>query len=362
MIGSLSGGGAERVLVDTVNNLPKDKFDITVQTIYDEGVYKENIKSHIKYKTIVSVKNAFLRKIANYIIMHYASAKWLYNRFVDDEYDYEVAFLEGLPTKIISKSYHHSIKYAWVHTDLKEYFDSAKVFSNQEEYAKSYKKFDKVICVSESAKNGFIYRFGNIADLKVVYNIVDENEIIKKSMEEADIDKDDMNIISVGRLVPQKGYDRLIKVAARLKEDGYSFKIRIIGDGVLKSHLEKLIYEFGLRENVFLLGYLINPYSYIAKSKVLVCSSVAEGFSTVVTEALILGTPVITTDCSGMREIFGGYRCGEITDNDQEGLYNALKKILKEPHVIHDYKKNATEAGARLKMNKRILEFLKLFE
>lgn len=78
----------------------------------------------------------------------------------------------------------------------------------------------------------------------------------------------------------------------------------------------------------------------MSKADVFVCSYTAEGFSTVATESLILNTPIITTNCAGMRELFGGYECGVITENSIDGLYNGMKAILDDNSLIEKFKLN----------------------
>ena len=91
-INTLHGGGAEKVLVDLVNNMDPEKYLNTVQTLIDKGVHKNALKDHVQYKSIL--KNAKLSKW----VIKLMPAKLVYNLVVKDNYDYEVAFLEGYPT------------------------------------------------------------------------------------------------------------------------------------------------------------------------------------------------------------------------------------------------------------------------
>ena len=135
----------------------------------------------------------------------------------------------------------------------------------------------------------------------VKYNPVDRDDIIKKANQPIDnlnlnLNTNNIKLVTIGRLEEQKGYDRLLKVMHRLKIDGLDFNLWIIGQGSKKNELEAYIKDNGLTENVHLLGFQSNPYNYLKTSDAFVCSSRSEGFSTVVTEALILGKPVITTN------------------------------------------------------------------
>ena len=114
LIDSLPGGGAEKVLIDLIENLDKSKYDITVMTTIEGGVYVENIKKYAKYKSIFkdlttptnsihSFYNKAIKKLRSLFLKHIPS-KWLYKKFIDDNYDIEIAFLEGHATMILGSS------------------------------------------------------------------------------------------------------------------------------------------------------------------------------------------------------------------------------------------------------------------
>lgn len=98
----------------------------------------------------------------------------------------------------------------------------------------------------------------------------------------------------MGKLTKNKGFDRLLAVVRRLREDGMPVHLYLLGEGPMRTELERYIAENALENSVTLLGYQTNPYKYVAKCDLFVCSSFAEGFSTAATEALIVGTPVCT--------------------------------------------------------------------
>lgn len=364
LIGSLEVGGAEKVLVDTANMMADNGYDVTVQTVIDRGALKSRLNEKVHYRTIVKSKNRYVKSLRLKLYAKFISPKYVYNRYVKRDYDYEAAFLEGMPTKIISAS--NNKKYAWVHINLMNSFGSISDFKNTDEYKKAYEKFDKVICVSEDVKNGFIERFGNIVPIEIKYNIVNTDAVIEKSKENFDDEnswnKDIFNFVSVGNLSERKAHDRLIRIAKKLKDNGYKFVVRIVGDGVNKGVLESLIDDLDVSDCVKLVGMKENPYPYIANSDVLICSSFEEGFSTVVTEAFILQTPVITTDCSGMREQFGEFDCGKIVPNDENDLYSAMEEYVNNSEIRNVYKDNAKKKSEVLTGASRKQSLLMLFE
>lgn len=330
LINTLRGGGAEKTLVDFANNLPDNQYDITVQTIDNSGVYINQLNSNIHYKTINNQKG-FIRKIFNHILTFNLSAKWIYNKFIKNDYNIEIAFLEGLPTKIIGASTNTKAKkIAWVHTDLMSYFDSVSVYKNISENKICYQRFDKIACVSDSVREKFIERFGNMGSkVQTVYNIVLDDVIRTKAVESIKEFKHDFPIVvSCGRLCEQKGFDRLLHIHKKLLDENIQHYLWIVGDGDLRLQFETYIKENNLMNTVKLLGFQANPYKYIKNADLFVCSSVAEGFSTVVTESAILGIPIISTDVAGAREPRDYPRCYKVVENNEDSLYLAMKQIL----------------------------------
>ena len=334
-IESLCGGGAEKVFTTLLKHIDKSKFDITVLLVTETGIYVDEVKKYCNVKSMLpdyNKLNNFFDKIKyklDYKFIYSADSKKVYKKYIRKEYDVEIAFIEGFATKLIANSPNKSSKkYAWVHTDLINNPWTEIVYESVGEERKCYKKFDKVFCVSSNVKDAFDKKY-NTNNSLVQYNPVDEKEIIQKSKEFTVYKQADLQLVTLGRLVPQKGYDRLLRCVKKLKDQGYnSFHIWILGDGIEKEELEKYIDVHGLRKFVTLLGFKENPYPYIAASDGFICSSRSEGFSTVATESLILGKPIYTVDCAGMKEIFDDIACGIIVNNDQDSLYKLLKIIL----------------------------------
>ena len=333
-INTLHGGGAEKVLVDLVNNMDPEKYRITVQTLIDAGAHKNVLKDHIHYKAIL--KNAKLSKW----VIKLMPAKLVYNLFVKDKYDYEVAFLEGYPTRVIAKSTDKNAKrIAWLHTDLFRFPDSENAFTGYFTEKAAYQKFDRIVCVSNSVKESLIKKY-DIAGSKIstVYNVVDDEQIrLKADQAESVIERPDGPlIVSVGRLIAQKGYDRLLRIHKSLMDDGLQHTLWIVGEGEKRPELEAYIQENNL-QNVLLLGFQNNPYVYMAKADLFVSSSVAEGFSTVITESVVLGVPVLSTNTAGACEPVEAPRCSVVVETEEE-LYQSIKRVLTDPSEMKKLK------------------------
>ncbi len=361
LINTLDGGGAEKVLVDVVNALSDDGYKVTVMTVIDRGVFKERLAPSVTYKSIVRIKNAWMRHALAYAVAFIMPAGLIHKLFIGNDYDCEVAFLEGLPTKLVGASKNkQSKKIAWVHTDLINAMDADNLFNSEAKRIRCYKKFDKIICVSESVRKSFVKRFGNFENVEVKYNLIDDEAIREKAKKRIE-SPTNMRIVSVGRLEKEKGYDRLLKIAKGLKDEGFAFELLIVGEGSERINLEQYMKENGLKETVRLPGFTDNPYPYMQSADFLVFPSRIEGMSTVVTEAIILGKPVVVSNCSGMHEILGDSRYGVIADNTEKALYSAVKRMLIDKSMRKHYETTAMERSHYFTKNARLMEIEELF-
>lgn len=341
-IENLSGGGAEKVLQNLVNNMDKEKFDITVQTVWREDSEKY-LNENIRYKYIYPCYS----KLNNYKYRLNVLLKTIYPRYIKDSYDIEVAYLECGATKVISTSTNKNAKkIAWVHCDL------SKKISNINDFKKKsvnwYKKFDKVVCVSQDVEKSFKSIYGDEFDTEVIYNVIDDYSIKEKADETTDdysFDKKYPTIVSVGRLSNQKRFDRLIEAHKLLLDNGIMNNLLIIGEGNEREGLEQFIISSGVQSTVTLAGFRSNPYPYIKKADLLVCSSDYEGFSSFVAEGLILGKAIVTTDCNGMKELLGSSQYGIITECDAKALSKGIKRLLADNSLKEAYERNAMERG-----------------
>lgn len=307
LIYSLCGGGAERVLVETVNRLPKDRYDVTLMTLFHDDTRAGMLSPEVHYRPALRVKNGRAQKILSGIMQYIIPPKWLYRWFFRSDADVEVAFMEAFPTKILAYSTNqHAKKYAWVHIDVQTYTKQDRLFRSMRHQKACYERFDGIYCVSENVQEAFSAKFGLTERVHVAYNMLDEQAIRRRKDEPVDdIPKGEFLMVSVGSLIPRKGFERLIHVCGLLKSRGYHFHLLILGKGELYEDLAEQVIDEHLQDSVQLLGFRDNPYPYMAAADLYVCPSYVEGFSTVVSEAVVLETPVVTTDCSGMREILG---------------------------------------------------------
>lgn len=354
MIHDLAGGGAEKVLVNLVNNMDDNKFDITVMTLFSGGVNEQFLKSHIK------LTSCFRKTFpANSHIFKLFSPENLYKKFIKEKYDIIVSYLEGPTARIVSGCPDKDTKLvSWIHVEQHSKAQLSSSFRNFSEAEKCYNKYDMTVCVSEYVKRDFSDILDFKKPIQVLYNTNETNQILEKSAEKIEdyvFDESSKTIVAVGTLKKSKGFDRLIRVHKRLLDNSIDNKVIILGQGSEKDNLLNLINECGVNNSCKLLGYNTNPYKYIKKSDIFVCTSFAEGFSTAATEALILGTPVVTVEVSGMKEMLGeNNEYGIVTENDEDALYDGIKKMLTTPNMLEEYSAKAKERGKAFSTKKTV--------
>ena len=353
----ITGGGAEKVLRTLVNNMDQEKFDITVQTI-ELAEPEQYLAEGIRYKAINRCKTAFGKKLFHYWVRLCAELKWLYPLYVKDNYDIEVAYLEFGPTKILAGSTNQKAKkLAWVHCDLEK-----KTMADPEKVRRQYQNYDKVVCVSETVKRSCRKVIGDSTDAVVVYNVNDETDILHKSAEHS-VDKPEaVTFLAVGRLSYEKGNDRLLDACKLLLDDGYDFRLWLVGDGPEREKLTAQVSKQGLTDRVTFWGFQQNPYPYMRAADVIVTPSRYEGFSTVVTEALILGRPVVTTPCSGMDELLGDNAYGLITEDSTEGIYRGMRRMLEDQTLREHYARKAAIRGKEFSKDTLVKQTEQFFE
>lgn len=345
LITNLAHGGAERVLVNLANNLDRSRYDVTVMTLFDSGINKKYLAEHIHYKYVFPKTFHGIKYITKLL-----PRSVLYRFFIKERYDYEVAYLEGPPAKIISGCpYGETKKAAWIHIEIDTDHGFTEGFLNHADAVDSYSRFDRIVCVSETVKEQFEKISGIYENLTVKYNTNETDKIRQLATENCnDINYGDgiPTLCSVAKIEYTKGYDRLLSAHKKLIDEGYPHRVYVIGIGSEKHNLEEKAAELGVRDSFQFIGFRENPYQYVANCDLYVCSSRREGFSTAVTEALIVGTPVVSTECSGARELLGDHdEYGIVVENSGEGVYQGMKRMLSNPALLEHYKEQAKLRG-----------------
>lgn len=331
IIPTLGGGGAEKVLIDILNNMNYKKYNVTLLLHCKSGVHLESVNSNVKIKNIYDpnkFKARYIHSIYYRIVMYLYNQfpKVLYSLLIRHKQDVEIAFLEGEAVKFLNNSNNeNSKKIAWIHTDFNTF--DRKILKDNFKY---YQCIDKVVCVSNDAKKSFQSVYPEYKDkATVIYNLIDKETIIKKANLSHDNKLSKNTILGIGRLVKEKRFDVLIKAHKLLLEDGINNELVIIGNGNEEENLKILIKELGIEDSVKLIGFKANPYPYIKQCDVFVLSSEVEGFSLVLCESIILGKAIVSTDCTGPREILNDGEFGLLSPkNDEINLKENIKKLI----------------------------------
>ena len=369
VIESLSGGGAEKVLTVLLKHIDKTRFDVTLCTVVEIGVYMDEVKKYVSCTSILGNPNrkTFLGKawyrFKYKCVYNWLPLIWVYRLFIPQGNDVEVAFVEGFATKLMAASSNKQAKkLAWVHTDLINNHWIESIYQNITEERLSYQKYDQIIGVSKQVTNS-VQKLYHLKNVITCYNPIESDVILKWAGENLSLPskKESLRLVSVGRFVPQKAFDRLLRVVNRLYKEGFSLELWLLGDGEQRPLLEQYIRDKNLETIVTLWGFQANPYPYLQQSDLFVCSSVSEGYSTAVTEALIIGLPVVTTACSGMDELLDNGIYGIITTNDEGALYEGVKRCFTQSDLLNTYKEQAIQYKNRVTLKQQMSHIEELF-
>lgn len=357
VIPTLGGGGAERTLVQILNNYKNDNCDIFVKTLFNEGSLLKQLNKEINYSYVF--KKSFRGNIHFFKLF---SPRFLFRLMIKEKYDIIISFLEGPATRIVSGCGYDAKLINWVHTSPVKDSVLTKSYRNRKELINCYGKFDKTVFVAKTAQTVFFEHFPELAknNSTVYYNPINTVQIKQNLTEDCHtaFDKNEFNIVSVGRLEQVKGFDRLINTVSKINEKSdRKVHLYIIGDGTLRESLKSDVQKKGLTDYVTFVGFQDNPHKYLKQADLYVCSSYREGYSTAVIESLVVGIPVVTTECSGMREILGeNEEYGIITENNESSLQEGMEKMLFDRELYSKYKLAAEKRGKEFDMEKSIEE------
>lgn len=342
--------GTVRALINLVNNLDPEKFEITIKALYrcDFDLAKE-LHSNIKLEKCFGFYFQGFNRIVNLF-----SPKHWYKKFIKEKYDIEIAFQCDLPTKIVGASLNErAVHVEWMHG-----------YGLCEE---PYRKADKVVCVSKYNAERCLKEMNNEVNVTYCYNLNDDKIIFQKACEPIVPALDFSSkkkplFVTVGRLSPEKGYVRLVKIFKILRDEGYDFSLVIIGDGEEKSAIESVIKKNNMTDEIFMTGALNNPHNVTKQADCFICSSYSEGYSTACTEAAILGIPIISTSVPGGAEIINDCRCGLLTDIDDNSLLNGIRRVLQNLEIIEQWKSTLSFTKETFSLKNRVKELNALFD
>lgn len=338
----LNVGGAEKVFLEYLKYFSTKAQSIDVLILTKGGTLENELPSNVKViylrKNPKSIYFRLSARIYRYFSSDILERVALLMKFYNKKYKTIISFVEGNPVRI-----HNSLlkkgKYnlSWIHTDMiKNHNDISKIIKKEVE-KEFYKKVDKVICVSKDAKKSFDQAFSQSKKSITIYNPINIDDIMEKSLE-YEIDLDFRYVCSIGRIEHIKRFDRIIEIAQEVnKLNDEDIRFIIIGYGSEYSILKDIIYKNNLENRVYLLGELKNPIPYIKKSEFLMITSEAEGLPQVMIEALVLSKPVISTNCTGPREVLGEKEYGFTLDYDKNKFSNIVQELFRSNEMKEYY-------------------------
>lgn len=365
VIDSLHCAGAEKSLTTLLSLLNYSKYDVDLQLFGYGGELEELVPKevnilkpmeYIKFSSL-STKNAVIKSLKNmnfkmlssrlkfslairkdnYSNAQKARVYWQKVSNVieknNKEYDIAISYAQGVPTFYVAEKVCAKKKLAWVNVSYK-LEDEDRIF--QEHF---YDKYNKIVAVSDSAKNIFLETFPKYTDkLEIIYDINDA-DFIKKMSDQGQSYNDNytgLRILTIGRLANQKGYDMALEACKILKEKGIEFKWYSLGIGPLKEEIEKYINENNLENNFKLLGVKSNPYPFIKDCDIYVQTSRFEGFGIAIAEARMLNKPVVTTRFDAVYNQMKDRKNGLVVDMNSQGIVNGILELINNKELTNE--------------------------
>lgn len=334
-------GGIQKSLINFLNNIDVDKFKIDVYLFNKEVFYDFTPRKNIKIIFLKSLP--YSNKLIYFSILN----KFVRRYAIKKNYDYAIDFNSYSNECALSViQCNAKKKIMWIHNDIsvkkREEIKYRVLFHF---FKPKLKKYDMFAAVS----SGIIEPFKKEAGIydKAIYtipNFIDAEEIIKKSEEKIDfsVDSNVYNLVSMGRLCHQKGFDLLLNIFADVLEKRKNIHLYIIGDGPDRENLEKQANNLGIKDKISFLGNKKNPFPYLKLMDGFVLSSRYEGQGMVFWEAKALGLPIY------MPKRLEKYNDGLTGYEDLEKALVEAKKTIKTIDDLNEYSSNINEQLEKL--------------
>ena len=365
LISDLDAGGAERVMVTILRHIDRSRFEPILYLSEKTGPLLPLVPQDIKIFSISELK------VPQIVGLTWITFIWRFTRHLKQiRADVIVSFLWHMNRVAIIAG-----KCPWmrVKTAVSERTSTSVYAGGFQNFLRSlvirllYPFADVVIAPSTDIAKDLVLRRNSCEKIRVIHNPVDLAMIRAYASEALDhpwYSGGEDIIIAIGRLGSEKGFPYLIRAMGLLREEGFSCKLLILGEGTERVHLEKLIAELDLTDNIELAGFQENPYKYLARSRVFVLSSLYEGFPNVLAEALALGIPSVATRCpSGPEEIITDEVDGILVKvADEKAIADAIKRILQDETLRKILSENAKKRAEDFAAEKIVHHYERVIE
>jgi len=349
-------GGVEKVILSLLENLDKERFDITFLVNLYQGELRDKVPSHVHYikinkgkedfsnHSIIQKGQLFLRSLR--IKFFETFPTWIDKIYLNQKFDIEIASTYSDFAPVLGSSNKQSKKLGWFHSDI----TFPKLQPIVPKILNQIPEFDYFIFGSQQTKDIFTetYPNFNLPDNQVILNAIPIKEIKEKAEEFVpDFGTSDPVFVSVGRLHSRKGFHKLIEVHSQLIKDGFPHKIIIIGDGEEKENLSNLAQSLGVEDSFILMGSLLNPYPHVKNADFFIMPSESEGWPLIIADTLILQKPIISTAVGGIPEMITHQENGFLINYDSKEIYNAMKEFMTNPNLIETLQENLKKSESQ---------------
>lgn len=355
-IPSLEGGGAERVMVTLANAMASRGFAVDLVLGVARGPYLKSVSASVR---IIDLKTGRMIKALLPLVRYFRSARPAATL---------AAITHASVVALVARALARSRTRLVVSERSTISVDAAHTQGalSRLTYAlvpSLYALADGICTVSQAASLD-LARFSGLPSTRVqtIYNPFDLMRIGALAAETPDhpwlaVGQPPV-VLAIGRLVPQKDFSNLILAFKQLRTTHIA-RLLILGEGEMRASLDDMVAQHGLESDVQFPGFVENPYSWLARSKLFVLSSIWEGLPGVLIEALACGVPVVSTDCpSGPDEILQGGRWGRLVPvGDVGALASAMAQTLDTPLQQHP---NVRQRAADFEQDRAVDAYLKI--
>lgn len=379
--GHLDAGGCERSLIDVLKNIDYEKYNVDLLLLEHLGDYYDELPKEVNV-ILCSLDEAFgnlasclIKTIKRkdwfsllfrlyYMLGHklnYCFLKKLKKLFreVKDTYDIVIAYRPGIYTELAAFTFMGKKKISWWHHGCMNFSGKAADILGM-----AYRQMSSIVVVSSSSAQLVAEAFPDIkSKIKVIPNMIVTNELYDKStqFDPEEFQKSTFNIVSVGRMSPEKNMIICPQIAYLLKKKGINFRWVLIGDGVEERKVETAISQLKLENDIIMVGKKSNPYPYIAKADLMVHPSLVESQGITLLESMVLRTPIVAVATLGPKEFIKSGVNGYLVDNDIEEIAQTIEMLYfdsKLCSIITDNAANDVRQFAETEIMKKINNIL----